>query len=206
MGQSRLTIEDLDEVQEGDYGWCIYWPLSRSEPLRLVWYDDDEFWCSDLAEGETLDNLEEDHECGDGFDGSCFEDSAAIIYPTADITGPYAVVPHGCLLVPPAIRALELEDLERPSAGWIYAVAIVPDIDLCRIKVGFTERSIEKRLAQFRTANPTAMLLGLWPGDRGSERAAHDALPGRVGTSEVFQVNDLVAAFEVIDRAIRRTP
>lgn len=94
-------------------------------------------------------------------------------------------------------------DVDR-HGGLVYAVATVPDLDVRRIKVGFTSRPIENRLEAFRTANPTAALLGLWPAPSDAEDVAHRLIEGRVGNTEVFHVPDVVVALTSIDEEFRR--
>jgi hypothetical protein len=184
-----VKLDDIPTVEEGDYGWCILDGMGAGPP-RLVVYDDDDFWCSHSRDKEGS------HECGDG--ESCYLDSGALVC-AAGLDGPWETVPYGALHSIDAI----VDPVADPSKGQIYVVAIVPDIDLCRLKVGFTERPMGQRLASYRTANPTAVLLGLWPAPRGAEQLAHSAAGGRIGRSEVFQVDDLAAALQRIGEAIR---
>jgi hypothetical protein len=88
--------------------------------------------------------------------------------------------------------------------GLVYAVATVPDIDVRRLKVGFTARPIENRLDAFKTANPTASLLGLWAAPSEAEYAAHQVISGRLRDTEVFHVPDLVVALTAIDKELSR--
>lgn len=99
-------------------------------------------------------------------------------------------------------RFIRSRDVDR-HGGLVYAVALVPDIDVRRIKVGYTTRSIETRIETFRTANPTLSLLGLWAAPAEGEIVAHDAVSGRLGNAEVFQVPDVVHALTTIDEALR---
>jgi hypothetical protein len=87
--------------------------------------------------------------------------------------------------------------------GWVYAISLDPLRNATRIKVGFTVAPSD-RIAQFRTANPSAVIVGLWEANRSNEDRAHDALSGRVGISEVFTVRNLTSALSDIDRAIGR--
>lgn len=187
------SVLDLPEVEPGDWGWCLCEPMNDGEPWQLVYYDDDESECSE--------GIEEEHKCDDD-DGDCYLDLRAIVYQTDDIGGAHRIVPHDML------RTLPRQYIESsPSdGGSVYAISLIPELDIGRLKVGYTARSIEHRLAQYRTANPTAILLGLWPGGRDAEHIAHAALSGRLGSREVFQVNDVAAALDAIDRALRRQP
>ena len=92
--------------------------------------------------------------------------------------------------------------LPSPLDGWVYAVALIPEISLNRIKVGWTEFPIESRLATYRTSSPYAFPLAVWPAHFGAEAVAHRALSGRLLNSEVFVVQDVRAAITAIDRAI----
>jgi hypothetical protein len=181
----RLTLSDFSEVEPGDYGWCV---LDSATP-QLVFYDNEE-WCCDRKD-------EKAHECDD----QCGGDSYAVIYESDNLSGRVTEVPFGSLLAVP----LQINTTSKPSGlGWIYAIALVPDIDIRRIKVGFTERPVAARLAQYRTANPTALLIGLWEGARYAEQRSHSVLDGRIGHSEVFQVSNLARALDGIDAEIRR--
>ncbi len=89
------------------------------------------------------------------------------------------------------------------KAGWVYAVSVVPELDLNRIKIGFTERAINVRLGSFRTANPTALLVGLWEAEKHGEQLAHSAVEGRIGSSEVFKCPDVFKALAAIKGVLR---
>jgi hypothetical protein len=88
--------------------------------------------------------------------------------------------------------------------GWVYVVALIPELDLRRIKVGFTRRPIGDRLRAFRTANPHAVLplLGQWEADRTDEIRAHRVVPGRREQSEVFDCGDLHEALRLLDMTL----
>lgn len=100
-------------------------------------------------------------------------------------------------------RFVRSRDVDR-HGGLVYAVALIPDIDIRRIKVGYTTRPIELRLETFRTTNPTASLLGMWAAPSDGEAVAHGAVSGRLGNAEVFHVADVVAAVVAIDEELRR--
>ncbi len=93
--------------------------------------------------------------------------------------------------------------LPSTGEGWLYAIALTPDADLRRIKIGWTSKLIGNRLKSYRTANPGAMLLALWDADRDQELAAHAAVDGRIGASEVFQCADPWSATTAIGAALR---
>lgn len=89
-------------------------------------------------------------------------------------------------------------------SGWIYAVATVPEIHLGRLKVGWTSKPMTQRLRSYRTANPTALLLGLWDADATEEQRVFKTLPGRIGKSEVFQGHDPWHMLSLLREALRR--
>lgn len=80
-------------------------------------------------------------------------------------------------------------------------IAVVPDLDIRRLKIGFT-KNIPQRLERLRTACPTAILLALWDARRSSELLAHRLTPGRIGFSEVFHVGSVAAVMYAIDETI----
>lgn len=100
-------------------------------------------------------------------------------------------------------RFVRSRDVER-HGGLVYVVATVPDLDIRRLKVGYTTRPIEQRIDAFRTANPTATLLGLWSVPSDGEDAAHRVVAGRLRSTEVFHVPDVVAALTAIDEELTR--
>jgi len=57
----------------------------------------------------------------------------------------------------------------------LYVIQFVPDLDPKRLKLGFAE-SLEQRLAQHRTAAPTARVLRAWRCKRTWELTAIDAI------------------------------
>ena len=87
--------------------------------------------------------------------------------------------------------------------GWIYAIALTPESDLRRIKVGWTTRPIEQRIQKYRTANPTLLVLGLWDAYRRHETRILRSLDGRLGNSEVFIARDPWALVRSIRRELR---
>lgn len=90
----------------------------------------------------------------------------------------------------------------RPSEGWVYVMAMVPDLDPRRLKVGFTSGDPAARMRSLRTACPTMKLLGAWPGTRECERAAHDAVDGRIEGSEIFHVRDVAATLAQVESVV----
>lgn len=84
------------------------------------------------------------------------------------------------------------------EAGVFYAIQLVPDLDPGRVKLGFAE-SLEQRLAQHRTAAPTARVLKAWPCKRSWELTVIDALTTincKLILNEVFECDDLNALVE----------
>ena len=55
--------------------------------------------------------------------------------------------------------------------GYFYIVQVVPDVDPCRIKVGFAA-DVNSRLSAHRCVSPTACVLKSWPCKRSWETAA----------------------------------
>lgn len=100
-------------------------------------------------------------------------------------------------------RFVRSRDVDR-HGGLVYAVALIPDVDVRRIKIGYTTRPIELRIEAFKTANPTASLLGLWASPEEGEGIAHGVTGGRIGNSEVFDVTDVVSAVATLDEEMRR--
>jgi hypothetical protein len=81
------------------------------------------------------------------------------------------------------------------DVGVFYAIQLVPDLDPKRLKLGFAE-SLEQRLAQHRTAAPTARVLRAWPCKRSWELTVIDALTCegcRLILNEVFECDELDA-------------
>lgn len=94
-------------------------------------------------------------------------------------------------------------DNPRKYGGQVYAIAMVPDLDIRRLKVGYTARPIQVRFDTYLTSNPTAKLLGLWSVPLLGEEIALRALKGRIGGTEVFHVPDVQLALVAIDDALR---
>ncbi len=59
--------------------------------------------------------------------------------------------------------------------GFFYLIQLVPEALPNRVKIGFAD-NVEKRLAEHRTAAPTARLLKSWPCKRSWDYAAMDSL------------------------------
>lgn len=93
-------------------------------------------------------------------------------------------------------------DTKLSDVGEFYVIALVPELDPRRIKLGFAD-NVEVRLAQHRTSAPTAVVLKAWPCRRSWERVVIDSLTSEgchLVLNEVFDCGDVS---ELIDRADR---
>lgn len=59
--------------------------------------------------------------------------------------------------------------------GYFYVIQLVPEALPNRVKIGFAD-NVDKRLAEHRTAAPTAKLLKAWPCKRSWDYAAMDSI------------------------------
>jgi hypothetical protein len=76
-----------------------------------------------------------------------------------------------------------------------YVIELVPELDPTRIKLGFA-LNLNERLAQHKTAAPTARVLKFWPCRRAWELTVMDSLSAancRLILNEVFECDDLPA-------------
>lgn len=79
------------------------------------------------------------------------------------------------------------------DTGIFYVVQLVPELDPKRIKLGFA-LDLNERLAEHKTAAPTAKVLKAWPCKRAWELTVTDCLSAancRLILSEVFECDDL---------------
>jgi hypothetical protein len=78
------------------------------------------------------------------------------------------------------------------EAGYFYVIRLVPELDLRRVKLGFAD-DVGVRLAQHRTAAPTAVLVRHWPCKRSWEGTAIDCLAAgcRLILNEVYECDDV---------------
>ena len=86
----------------------------------------------------------------------------------------------------------------RATSGSFYAIAVAPDLDAHRIKLGFTE-SINARLLEHQTVAPTAVLLRSWPCQRSWETAAIAALTAigaQIIRNEVYVIENVAMMLE----------
>lgn len=80
--------------------------------------------------------------------------------------------------------------------GFFYLIQLVPEALPNRVKIGFAD-IVEKRLAEHRTAAPTAKLLKAWPCKRSWDYAAMDSVTRdgcRLVLNEVYEgdVDDFI--------------
>jgi len=81
----------------------------------------------------------------------------------------------------------------EPEAGVFYVIQLVPELDPKRVKLGFSI-DLADRLAQHRTAAPTARVLRSWPCKRSWEVTVMDCLSSvacRHILNEVFECDNL---------------
>jgi hypothetical protein len=81
------------------------------------------------------------------------------------------------------------------EAGVFYVIRLVPELDPSRIKLGFAD-DLASRLAQHRTAAPTAAVVKSWPCRRHWEGTVMDCLVHvqcRLILNEVFECGDVEA-------------
>ena len=62
--------------------------------------------------------------------------------------------------------------------GYFYLIQLVPEALPNRVKIGFAD-NVEQRLAQHRTAAPTARLVRAWPCKRSWDYAAMDSITSK---------------------------
>lgn len=81
------------------------------------------------------------------------------------------------------------------ETGVFYVIQLVPELDPKRIKLGFA-LDLNERLAQHKTAAPTATVIKAWPCRRVWEFTVMDSLSAaqcRLILNEVFECDDLSA-------------
>lgn len=78
------------------------------------------------------------------------------------------------------------------EVGYFYVIRLVPELDPRRVKLGFAD-DVAIRLAQHRTAAPTAVLVKYWPCKRSWEGTAIDCLAAgcRLILNEVYECEDV---------------
>lgn len=192
-----LRFDLLPEVD--GYGWV----LSRdplTDELRLVWYDGEEHECFCGADGcrSWPEGMEPDD-----FGGTATHRPLTVaicyVHPHDMRTGRGHFIENFSNLrrLPEGLEPRW--DADPASAiGWVYCVALAPEVTFDRLKIGWTAKPVEDRLRAFRTTNPTALLLGLWNGSEADEKRVLEVVPGRIGKSEVFDF-DAVRALDRIE-------
>jgi hypothetical protein len=186
-----MRFDDLPVVDSEDWGWVLY--ATPGGGVEMLWYDDDDIECFC-----DPDDTEPDVECGCQW--------LAVCYPSPNLGDACISIDHGRLRALP--EGFEIGHARLPSTkgGWIYAVALMPEVDLRRVKIGWTTKPVERRLRSFRTSNPNALLIGLWDAHHHEEERALHLADGRIGNSEVFQCADPWALVARLDAEFRGRP
>ena len=116
-----------------------------------------------------------------------------------------------------SIRTIDLARLKDSIAnkshsenGFFYMIALVPEYNRGRIKLGFAS-NVEERLGNHRTAAPTAELVRAWPCKRTFEKTIIAALSslGKQVRNEVFDFDNvdlIVSKAETLFSLLNITP
>ena len=94
------------------------------------------------------------------------------------------------------------------ESGVFYVIKLVPELDAARIKLGFAV-DMRNRLAQHRTAAPTASVLKTWPCKRSWEQTVMDALVAdgcRHMLNEVYECDNLDTLIQKGDELFKLLP
>ena len=94
------------------------------------------------------------------------------------------------------------------ETGVFYVIQLVPELDPKRIKLGFA-LDLTERLAQHKTAAPTATVIKAWPCRRAWEFTIMDSLSAikcRLILNEVFECDDLAALLRRGDQLFELLP
>jgi hypothetical protein len=94
------------------------------------------------------------------------------------------------------------------DAGVFYVIQLVPELDARRLKLGFAD-DLALRLAQHRTAAPTARVVKSWPCRRVWEFTVMDCLVGtecRLILNEVYECDDINALLARGDQLFQLLP
>jgi hypothetical protein len=94
------------------------------------------------------------------------------------------------------------------ESGLFYIIQLVPDLDANRVKFGFAD-DIQTRLAQLRTAAPTAQVVKTWPCRRAWEGTIIDTVSAagcRLILNEVYECDDLAVVVERADAVFGLLP
>ena len=94
--------------------------------------------------------------------------------------------------------------------GFFYIIALIPEYNRGRLKVGFAS-NVEERLGQHRTAAPTAELVRSWPCKRAFEKTIIAALSslGKQVRNEVYDFDNvdlIVSKAETLFSLLNITP
>jgi len=84
-------------------------------------------------------------------------------------------MPDGRFVGPVSAAEETSEGATYDQYGYFYIVQLVPEALPNRVKIGFAD-NVEKRLAEHRTAAPTAKLVKAWPCKRSWDYAAMDRI------------------------------
>ncbi len=177
-----VNFESLPSVSEGDWGWVVYRAPVSGE-FQIVYYDNDDVAC----------------EC----EASCDCPPQAICLHAPHDVEESLAVDYEHLRALPSSYGFRRANNPSTMDGWIYAVILMPELNMNRLKVGWTETHIWDRVRHFRTTNPKAFVVGAWDASRSDERRAHSVVDGRIGTSEVFDTKNVWLAVERIHRELR---
>lgn len=116
-----------------------------------------------------------------------------------------------------SIRAADLAKLKdsltnksHSENGFFYMIALVPEYNRGRIKLGFAT-NVEERLGNHRTAAPTAELVRSWPCKRAFEKTIIAALSslGKQVRNEVYDFDNvdlIVSKAETLFSLLNITP
>jgi len=94
------------------------------------------------------------------------------------------------------------------EVGVFYVIRLIPELDPRRIKLGFAD-GLDSRLAQHRTAAPTAVIVKSWPCKRSWEIAVMDCLSAcgcKLILNEVFECEDVDALVNKADKLFSVLP
>jgi hypothetical protein len=91
--------------------------------------------------------------------------------------------------------------------GVFYVIQLVPELDPGRIKLGFAD-DMAMRMAQHKTAAPTAVLVKCWPCKRSWESTVIDCLSidCRLILSEVYECDNVPSLVDKADRLFALLP
>ncbi len=94
------------------------------------------------------------------------------------------------------------------DVGVFYLIQIIPELNPCRLKLGFTA-DVQQRLAEHRTSAPTASILKTWPCKRSWESTITDCLAGydcELILNEVYECKNLQKLLDIADRLFTILP